>query len=122
MWRGVAVVAVVLNLREAPCVLVNGKGRKKTCVWVLPLDDPGDAAPLAEFPVAVGALEWTDHILAVSALVYVDQCTMEEATEKDPLTATANRDKALTDAGALGGGAGHCAVQETNNPGLGPVA
>jgi len=80
---------------------------KKSSVWVLPLDGPGEASLLAEFPIAVGDLEWTDHGgLAVAASVYVDQEAAEELAKKDgksPLEMTAARDKALADDDALGG-------------------
>jgi len=76
---------------------------KKTAVWGMPVDGPGEASLLAEFPMAVGDLEVTQHGgLVVSASVYVDQEAADE-TKKDSMTATADRDKALSEEDALGG-------------------
>lgn len=79
--------------------------KKKSSVWILPLDGPGEASLLVEFPISVGDLEWTDHGgLVVSASVYVDQDAVEAMTKnKDPMTITSDRDKALADDDALGG-------------------
>jgi len=86
----------------------QNKDQKKTSVWVLPnLDGPGpsgEASLLAEFPLSVGDLEWTEHGgLAVSASVYVDPAALDEKKKQDPMIYTAERDKALADEEALGG-------------------
>jgi dipeptidyl aminopeptidase/acylaminoacyl peptidase len=82
----------------------DNKDKTKTSVWVMPLDGPGEASLLAEFPISVGDLEWTEHGgLAVSASVYVDQNAVDEMAKKDSMTVTAERDKALSDDDALGG-------------------
>jgi len=95
-------------------------GSKKTSVWILPMDGPGEARLLREFPVSVGDLEWTKAGgvgeggvggIIVSASVYVDaidrdqdRSTTGEAEEKDPMKRTAKRDAALDDTdGKLGG-------------------
>lgn len=76
----------------------------KTSVWILPVDGPGEARLLAEFPVSVSDLEWTAHGgLAVAASVYVDQDAVDLENARDPMTMTAKRDKALADNDALGG-------------------
>ena len=84
---------------------------KKTSVWTLPMDGPGEASLLAEFPMGVGDLEWTEHGgLAVAASVYVDREAMDELDKpcKDGLTKnllriTADRDEALKDDDKTGG-------------------
>jgi dipeptidyl aminopeptidase/acylaminoacyl peptidase len=84
----------------------TNKDNNKNSVWRLPLDGPGEASLLAEFPVSVGDLEWTDHGgLAVSASVYVDEEGVEgmRKSNKDPMTMTAERVKALSEDEALGG-------------------
>lgn len=103
--------ASVSSPQFSPCgkhlaFLSNRKDKEKTCVWVLPLDGPGEASLLAEFPISVGDLEWTDRGgLAVSASVYVDQRAVDEdiVARKGPMTAAADRDKALADDDAQGG-------------------
>lgn len=65
-------------------------------MWMLPVQGPGEARLLAEFPISVGDLDWTHkHGITVSASVYVDRETT--GANVDPMTATFQRDQALTD-------------------------
>ncbi|OEU14070.1 hypothetical protein FRACYDRAFT_242424 [Fragilariopsis cylindrus CCMP1102] len=103
--------ASVSSPQYSPCgghlaFLSNRKDKDKSSVWVLPLDGPGEARLLAEFPISVGDLHWTAHGgIAVSASVYVDQQSVDDGGNgKDAMTATADRDKALADDDAVLGG------------------
>jgi len=84
----------VAFLSNRPTGISGSAADKKSSVWILPVKGPGEARLLAEFPVSVGDLDWTKYGITVSASVYVDQ----DAVVADPMTVTADRDKALADA------------------------
>lgn len=88
----------------------KGGGDTKTSVWIVPVDGPGEAKLLREFPISVGDLDWShgtgssDSGITVSASVYVDQDTKrkpEDTTE--PMKRTADRDEELADDEKQGG-------------------